>query len=94
MGKSMVGLEGKYKGNIKLLMVFVVYGDRGNTYEKMVKRLGKIVLRQINEALACRISILTVCFWCFFVGLWWERVGKKFGMVITVATWLERFLVK
>ena len=46
MGKSMVGLEGKYKGNIKLLMVFVVYGDRGNTYEKMVKRLGKIVLRQ------------------------------------------------
>ena len=30
----------------------------------------------------------------FFVGLWWERVEKKFGMVITGATWLERFLVK
>ena len=46
MGKNMVGLEGKYKGKRMLLRVFVVYGDRGNTYEKMVKRLGKIVLRQ------------------------------------------------
>ncbi len=46
MGKSMVGLEGKFKGNRMLLRVFVVYGDRGYTYELMVKRLGNLVLRQ------------------------------------------------
>jgi len=40
MGKSMVGLEGKYKGNIMLLRVLVVYGDRGYTYEWLVKRVG------------------------------------------------------
>ena len=32
MGKSMVGLEGKYKRNRMLLRVFVVYGNRGYTY--------------------------------------------------------------
>ena len=40
MGKSMVGLEGKYKGSIMLLRVLVVYGDRGYTYEWLVKRVG------------------------------------------------------
>jgi hypothetical protein len=39
-GKSMVGLEGKYKGKIMLLRVLVVYGDRGYTYEWLVKRVG------------------------------------------------------
>ncbi len=42
----MVGLEGKYKGNRILLRVFVVYGDRGYTYEWMVKREENVVLRQ------------------------------------------------
>jgi hypothetical protein len=46
MGKSMVGLEGKYKGNRMLLRVFVVYGDRGFTYKCIVKREGNLVLRQ------------------------------------------------
>ena len=40
MGKGMVGLEGKYKGKIMLLRVLVVYGDRGYTYEWLVKRVG------------------------------------------------------
>jgi hypothetical protein len=51
MGKSMVGLEGKYKGNRMLLRVFVVYGDRGDTYEWMLKRLGNVVLRQWSTCL-------------------------------------------
>ncbi len=45
-GKSMVGLEGKYKGNRMLFRVFVVYGDRGFTYKCIVKREGNLVLRQ------------------------------------------------
>jgi hypothetical protein len=40
MGKSMVGLEGKYKGWEKVWRVLVVYGDRGYTYEWLVKRVG------------------------------------------------------
>ena len=44
MGKSMVGLEGKYKGKIMLLRVLVVYGDRGYTYEWLVKIVGNCVL--------------------------------------------------
>jgi hypothetical protein len=46
LGKSMVGLEGKYKGNRMLFRVFVVYGDRGFTYKCIVKRVGNLVLRQ------------------------------------------------
>ncbi len=40
MEKSMVGLDGKYKGKIMLLMVLVVYGVRGYTYEWLAKRVG------------------------------------------------------
>ncbi len=40
MVKSMVGLEGKYKGWEKVWRVLVVYGDRGYTYECLVKRVG------------------------------------------------------
>ena len=44
MGKSMVGLEGKYEGWEKVWRVLVVYGDRGYTYEWLVKIVGNCVL--------------------------------------------------